>query len=391
MKNFSISIFTLFASAFLFGSSVLAQELPGKVAATTLTKGKFQYPRVDENKVVYFELNAPAAKSVQVDILGKKYEMQKNEKGIWTGKTDPLFSGIHYYSMIVDGLSIPDPGSQSFYGCSKMMSCVEVPYPVVPEAPYILSCNDVEVKDVPHGVVSKVDYFSPVADSWRSMYVYTPAGYDKELTTRFPVLYIMHGGGEDCNGWVQQGRGGTILDNLAAAGKAEKMILVSFDGNMGAGLSSPIEKEIVDVIVPFIDKNYRTLATADKRALAGLSMGGIVTLQVGIPNYNVFNYLGVFSSGFFTTDTRFMKAEENPAERTYKILSDNKDKFNAAIKEFWIGIGGKEDIAFDNCLNLRKRLDSMGVKYEFYDHNFGGHTWPVWREDLFLFAQKIFK
>lgn len=365
----------------LLGLMLLSTTSFAQTPASTNISGA-KYPAIYSDNSVEFRIKAPEAQSVIADI-GKKYTMTKGEDGVWSVKTDPQGSGIHYYSLIIDGVSVSDPASETFFGCSRMMSCIEIPYKDAPQY---------EVQNVPHGDIRTVRYFSTVTKSWRQMYIYTPAGYDKNVNTRYPVLYIMHGGGEDARGWVQQGRSDIILDNLAAAGKASKMILVSFDANVGGfGKNGPIEDEIMKNVVPFVDKNYRTIPTAAKRALAGLSMGGIFTLQVGIPRSSFFGYLGVFSSGFFAGKNPFGGNGDNMAENSYQYLEKNKESFNKNMKLFWIGIGGKSDIAYQNNELMRSRLDKIGIKYTFIDHKEGGHTWPVWREDLYMFAQKIFK
>jgi enterochelin esterase-like enzyme len=366
----------LLACTMLMVSASMAQT----PATTNVPNAKF--PAIYPDNSVEFRIKAPEAQKITVD-LGQKYDMTKGEDGVWSVKTGPQSSGIHYYSLIVDGVSVSDPASETFYGCSRMMSCIEIPYKNAPQY---------EVKNVPHGDIRTVRYFSTVTNSWRQMYIYTPAGYDKDLNKKYPVIYIMHGGGEDARGWVCQGRSDLILDNLAAEGKAPKMILVSFDANVGGfGKNGPVEDEIMKNVVPFVEKNYRAIPLASKRALAGLSMGGIFTLQVGLPRSNFFGYLGVFSSGFFAGRNPFGGNGDNMAENSYKYLEQNKDMFNKNMKLFWIGIGGKSDIAYQNNEIMRNRLDKIGIKYTYFDHQEGGHTWPVWREDLYMFAQKIFK
>ena len=346
-------------------------------AETNVSKGK--YPAILPDNRVEFHVKAPNALKVQVD-LGKQYDLTKDNDGEWSVVTEPQGSGIHYYSLIIDGVSVADPASESFYGCSKMMSCIEIPYSK--------GENQYEVANVPHGDVRTKYYFSTTTNSWRKMYIYTPAGYDKKISKKYPVLYIMHGGGEDARGWVQQGRMDIILDNLIAAGKALPMLAVSFDANVGG--YAGIEKEIMKNVVPFVESNYRVDATPDKRALSGLSMGGIFTLYVGIPHNDFFHYLGVFSSGWFSQKNSFF-GNGDEAEASYAYLKSNEATFNKNMKLFWISIGGKEDIAFNNCQIMRNKFDGIGIKYEFYDSQKGGHTWPVWRNDLYLFAPRLFK
>lgn len=346
-------------------------------ATTNINKSGF--PKIMPDNSIEFSIKAPEAQKVQLD-LGRKYDMTKNANGVWTVTTEPQGSGIHYYSLIVDGLSVADPSSESFFGCSRMMSCVEVPY--------AKEDTRFQVRDVAHGNVCTVRYFSKVTNSWRVMYVYTPAGYDKNMDKKYPVLYIMHGGGEDARGWVQQGRGDIILDNLIADGKAKPMLMVSFDANVG-GFDN-VGKEILDNVIPSVEKDFRVDASADSRAISGLSMGGMFTLYVGVPNTDKFHYLGVFSSGWFAKSSPFMNADKE-RDANYAYIDNNVSLLNNNLKQFFITIGGKPDIAYDNCQIMMQHLKQKGVKFDYYDSKDGGHTWPVWREDLYLFAQKLFK
>ncbi|MCQ2973405.1 MAG: esterase [Bacteroidales bacterium] len=354
-----------------------SQALMAQVPATTNIAGS-KYPAIFPDNKIEFRLKAPEAQKVQVDICGKKYDMSKNAEGEWSAVSDPIVSGIQYYSLIVDGVSVNDPASETFYGCGRMMSCVEVPY--------LEGGQQYQIKDVPHGCVRTENYFSKVTNSWRTMYVYTPAGYDTDVTKKYPVFYIIHGGGEDCRGWVNQGRGNIILDNLSAEKKAVPMILVSLDANVGD--YDNVEKEIMDNIVPFVEKNYRVDARLEKRALGGLSMGGLYTMYVGFPHNDFFAYFGVFSSGWFAN----MPANtDNPGAKCYSYLEKNAKTFNKNVKLLWMGQGSPTDIAWNNCQVMMKKFDEMNIKYKYFESKEGGHTWPVWREDLYLFAQEIFK
>jgi enterochelin esterase-like enzyme len=364
----------LFSSLFAMLSVVTFAQTP---ATTNINMAG--YPRIMPDHSIQFSIKAPEAQKVQID-LGRKYDMIRSADGVWSVTTEPQGSGIHYYSLVVDGLSVADPSSESFFGCSRMMSCVEVPY-----------ANDdtrFEVRDVAHGSVRTVRYYSTVTRSFRLMYVYTPAEYDKNSTKKYPVLYIMHGGGEDARGWVQQGRGDIILDNLAADKKALPMIMVSFDANVGG--FDKVGTEILQNVIPTVEKDFRAEASADSRALAGLSMGGMYTLYVGVPHTDMFHYLGVFSSGWFAKSSPFMNADKE-RDANYAYIDKNVSFINQNLKQFYITIGGKPDIAYENCQVMMQHLRQVGVKFDYYDSREGGHTWPVWREDLYLFAQKLFR
>lgn len=347
--------------------------------AETNVSGK-KYPAIYPDNRVEIRIKAPEATNVRLD-FGKKYDMVKDSDGVWSVITEPKGAGIHYYALIIDGVSVSDPASETFFGCSRMMSCVEVPY--------LDGGQQYQVQDVPHGDVRTKYYFSKVTNSFRTMYIYTPAGYDQNINQKYPVLYIMHGGGEDARGWVSQGRGDIILDNLTAQEKAVPMIMVSLDANLGRDYDK-VSQEIIENIIPFVETNYRVDARPEKRALAGLSMGGMYTLHTGVPRSDLFNYLGVFSSGWWAKNTGFFDTGKY-SDACYNYLNENQKAFNQNMKLFWIAMGSPTDIAYENCNVMMKRFDDMNIKYEYYESKAGGHTWPVWREDLYLFAQKIFK
>ncbi|EKF56519.1 esterase [Galbibacter marinus] len=367
-------------SQFLFKpvdqSSFSKYTLLGTPASTNVRNA--EYPQILPDHRVKFRLEAPDAQNVQID-LGKKYDMKKNADGIWTVTTDSIGEGIHYYSLVIDGVAVADPASETFYGMGRMASGIEIP-----------SRNGefYALKDVPHGDTRIKHYFSKVTFDWRSMYVYTPPGYDIDTQKSYPVLYLLHGGGEDQRGWSTQGRANFILDNLIDNNKAEPMIIVMMDGNFG-GMDSfntsleRFEKELMQSVIPFVEQNFRVKANADNRALAGLSMGGLQTLYAGVRNTDKFSYLGVFSSGWFTSNTDLSGPE-------YAFMQEKADQINENLKAFWIAMGGKEDIAYNNNIAMMKKYDQMGIKYQYSEYP-GGHTWPVWRHNLYSFAPLLFK
>jgi enterochelin esterase-like enzyme len=306
--------------------------------------------------------------------------MKKNNEGIWEVTTDSLTEGFHYYSLLVDGLAVADPSSETFYGMGRMASGIEVPFK---------GDDYYAIKDVPHGEICIKHYYSTVFNRWRQFYIYKPAGYDVNISEKYPVLYILHGGGEDERGWATQGKTDLILDNLIAANKAKPMLVVMPDGNtnaQGFGENSlrMFERELKQCIIPFVEKSYRAESSSGNRALAGLSMGGIQTLYVGINNTDLFSYLGVFSSGWI------MPAQSDLANKQYDFMGKNIDKITSNLKLLWIGIGGKEDIAYNNCQTMISKFSEMKLKYTYSDYP-GGHAWPVWRNNLYNFAQLLFK
>ncbi|MGZ3950834.1 MAG: alpha/beta hydrolase-fold protein [Flavisolibacter sp.] len=340
-----------------------------------------QYPQILADHRVIFRIKAPEAQKIQID-LGKKYDMVKDTGGYWTVTTDSISEGFHYYSLLIDGVAVADPASETFYGMGRMASGIEIPF---------AGGNYYAMRNVPHGDIRIKKYFSSVTNSWRQFYLYTPPGYDANTGDKYPVLYILHGGGEDERGWATQGKTDAILDNLIADKKAKPMLVVMMDGNLSggglAGFGEPVlkrfEDELKNAVIPFVEKNYRTQTDARNRALAGLSLGGLQTLYAGIKNTNLFSYLGVFSSGWFANQPAM-------SDPQYAFMKENVSAINGNLKSLWIGMGGKEDIAYSNCKIMLGKFDEMGIKYTYSEYP-GGHTWPVWRNNLYNFAQVLFK
>lgn len=353
--------------------------------ATNVNRGSC--PRVLKDNSVMFRVNAPQAQQVQIDICGVKYDMDKAANGVWTVTTKPQVPGFHYYSLIVDGVSVSDPASQTFYGCGRWSSAIEI----------LESGMDVfEVRDVPHGEVRTVSYYSKVDESWRPLMVYTPAGYDND-NKEYPVLYIQHGGGEDHRGWMEQGRTAQIMDNLIADGKAVPMIVVcansnvmSRSGGMGGGYSwqgmQTFRSEILDNVIPFVEKNYRVKKDRKSRAMSGLSMGGGQSFYIGLRDPEVFANVGVFSTGMFggiAGASNFDLEKEVPG-----MLSDTKT-FNKQFDVFFVTCG-EQDPRIQYTRDIVKKMRDGGVEVRFNSYP-GDHEWQVWRKSLHEFAQYLFK
>lgn len=351
----------------------------GAPAATNVRSAK--YPQILPDNRVVFRIKAPDAQKVEID-LGKKYSMTKDTAGFWLVTTDTISEGIHYYSLIIDGVALADPASETFYGMGRMASGIEIPS---------RNGDFYALRDVPHGEIRMRRYYSSIFNDWRRFYIYTPAEYEKNPDKKYPVLYLLHGGGEDERGWGTQGKTDLILDNLIADRQAVPMLIVMMDGNTGGGgirsfgerSLQTFENELKRVVIPFVEENYRADTSAGKRALAGLSMGGLQTLHAGVKNHDMFSHLGVFSSGWFANNTTL-------SDPQYAFMKENTDAINSNIRLFWIAMGGKEDIAFENCKVMLKKFDELGIKYQYSEYP-GGHTWPVWRNNLYRFAPLLFK
>ena len=229
------------------------------------------YPRVHSDNRVTFRLTAPNAQKVQLQPggadngLGKgPIDMTRDDKGLWSITLPAVVPGFHYYWFLVDGLAVNDPGSDTFFGWGRQTSGIEVPEP---------GADYYEARSVPHGDVRQRLYESKVTGAWRRAYVYTPPDYDANVKTRYPVLYLQHGAGENATGWTKQGRANLILDNLIAAGKAKPMIVVMDTGYATKPGATPVqgatgapqvpnafEDVVVTDLIPMIDASYRTLA-----------------------------------------------------------------------------------------------------------------------------------
>jgi len=345
------------------------------------------FPRVLKDQSVMFRVMAQQAQQVQIDLGGKKYDMQKQDDGAWTVTTQPQVPGFHYYSLIVDGVSVSDPASQTFFGCSRWSSAIEIK-----EA----DTDYMEVQDVAHGEVRTVYYYSKVDESWRPLMAYTPAGYN-EGKQSYPVVYIQHGGGEDHRGWMEQGRTAQIMDNLIAAGKAVPMIVVSSNSNVqarsggfGGGYSwagmQNFRNEMIDNIIPFVEKNYRVKKDRKSRAMCGLSMGGGQSFYIGLRSPEVFANVGVFSTGMFggiRGASNFDLEKEVPG-----MLTDTK-KFNQQFDVFFVSCG-EQDPRITYTRNIVKEMRNGGVEVRFNSYP-GDHEWQVWRKSLHEFAQYLFK
>ncbi|CAN5122703.1 esterase family protein [soil metagenome] len=346
-------------------------------------------PKVLADKRAIIQIYAPKASEVMVggDFIagGKPLSLTKNDQGVWSVVTEPLKPDYYTYTLMVDGVRTMDPKNPTIkQGISSLENVM-----AVPGTETAFEDN----KAVPHGEVREVWYQSNTLGMARRMHVYTPPGYEKG-NTKYPIFYLLHGAGDDDSGWNTVGRAGFILDNLIAAGKAKPMIVVMPNGsmpmppptgmpdaNMMNRMRSLFADEFLKEIMPTVEKTYRVLPNRENRALAGLSMGGFQTLDVSLTRPELFDYVGVFSSGFFG-------ATIDEAESKYaKALND--PSFNKNKKLFWVSIG-KDDFVMDANKKTLALLDKHQIKYQ-YQETAGGHTWINWRQYLNEYVPMLFK
>lgn len=342
------------------------------------------YPRILEDNSVIFRVRAKDASQWKIS-LDRDCSFVKQEDGTWMAHTKPLVEGFHYYWFTIDGVDFSDPASRSYFGCGRMTSAIDIPEK---------GCTFYDCKEVAHGDVRQLEYYSPIRKKNINVWIYTPAGYDKGDES-YPVLYLQHGGGEDETGWVNQGKTNYILDNLISEGKANKMIVVMTNGTFnvpGARFSysiegiKPFETELTETLIPFIEKNFRVKKDKDNRALAGLSMGGGETFFAGLQHTELFSHLGIFSTGVFGG---IREASGFDAEKAIPGLISSHDKYNNALKTFYISVG-TDDPRITPTTKTVETMRKQGLNIQFNTFP-GDHEWQVWRKSLHDFAQRIFK
>lgn len=377
-------VLALSMMAFMGIPSVHA-SMPSEGVPASTNVPEANYPCVDADSRATFRLHAPEAKDVKVDICGRKFDMEKGDDGVWSVTTSPLIEGFHYYFLIVDGVAVNDPASETFYGCGRMASGIEIPESADKCAYYSFD------KNIPHGQVRECRYFSEKENSQRRCFVYTPAEYETSPGKSYPVLYLQHGMGEDERGWHTQGRMADIIDNQIASGKCVPMIVVMDYGNCGYihgarpgesrdefGASfTPI---MLEELIPYIEKTFRVKADRENRAMAGLSWGGHETLEITLHNLDRFAHIGSFSGALFFLAGGLDKA--------YDGVFNDADVFNSRVKTFFFGMGSEEKFGSDK---ISAALKNAGINHIYYESEGTHHEWLTWRRCLNEFLPLIFK
>ena len=378
-RNISLLIFIVS----LLASVTYAQEINRQGGP------EFVSPEIaDDNRIMFnaYSLDANSI-SLQGSWMGwgETAALKKGPDGIWSITVGPLEPSMYHYNFLVDGVSAIDPkNAHALRDGARYASMLIVPGK---------GSEIFEINEVPHGSLTKIWYNSPSLKLYRRMYVYTPPGYESS-NEKYPVLYLLHGGGGDEDAWTSLGRANYILDNLIARKHAQPMMIVMTNGNawQTSSLRTPpgapefnredyqkirgqFEKSLVEDVIPFIEKNYRVKASKENRAIAGLSMGGGHTITATTEYPDVFGYIGVFSSGIFQPDAT---SEGN-------FLALKKNGYN----KYWVACG-KDDFVMESNKRLLEMLKKLEMAHEYFESP-GSHTWANWRTYLSMFAPMLFQ
>ena len=390
-RHGAVSLMGLLA-ALAFAGPAGAQAPPPERPRFPVPQGpRVTSPEVAADRRVTFRILAPKAEAVKVagtDIPDNAQgtPLTKGAEGVWEGTLGPLPPGAYRYDFDVDGVSVVDPRNPATSESNEnTWSLVSVP-----------GSDVMDTKDVPHGAVAAVTYYSKALKRSRRMHVYTPPGYEKGGGT-YPVFYLLHGAFDCDDSWTSVGRAGFILDNLIAAGKALPMVVVMPAGHTGPlvfGGPRPAADEFVadftGDVMPYAESHYRVEADRAHRAIAGLSMGGGQTLAIGLSRLEDFAYLGVFSSGVFgITGRGFGAGEPGPSfEEQHRAALDDAAK-KKGLKLFWFAIG-KDDFVVETSRATVEMLKKHGFDVA-YKETAGGHTWLNWRDYLAELAPQLFR
>lgn len=354
------------------------------VTAETTVPGN-EFPKVDKEHRAYFRVVAPDAHRVQVDICGKKYDMRRDQQGVWCAVTDPLVVGFHYYFINIGGMNVIDPATETFFGCNRQAGGIEIPEG--PEGDYYRP-----QQGIAHGQVRSIYYYAKATEEWRHALVYTPAEYEKGKK-RYPVLYLQHGMGEDETGWSKQGRMQHIMDNLIASGEAVPMIVVMESGDIKApfkggdnrqGFSqygASFYKVMTNDLITTIDSKFRTLRDRDHRAMAGLSWGGHQTFDVVLSHMDLFAWMGAFSGAIFGLDVK----------TAYNGIFTRPDEFNRKIHYLFLMSGTEGMDKMFGTKKLVDELNNQGIHAHYYESTGTDHEWLTWRRGLRQFVPHLFK
>jgi enterochelin esterase family protein len=375
------SLLSIFAEAQFAGMmrGPQTEPLPEGFKPASTNTFLSQYPAVNaQTRQAMFRVVAPAARSIQLDLSGKKYPMTRDEKGIWSCVSDPQVVGFHYYAILIDSVAVMDRNTEAFFGSNWESSGIEIPEG--PEGDYY-RFN----REIPHGQVRSIYYWSDINGLERHINVYVPAEYEQNPEKKYPVLYLVHGWGEDENGWSNQGHMAHIMDGLIASGKAVPMIVVMPSGDIKTNpdvrqASGDVTEIFAKNLVPYIDKTFRTFTDKEHRAMAGLSRGGFQTCMTVFNNMEMFAWMGTFS-GFF------VRGNEGVINAFNGVFKDPQ-VFDQQMKLLFISTGTEER----NPKEQVEELKAHGIKnIVFHESEGTAHEWLTWRRALNDFAPRLFK
>ena len=400
-----VILFAIIAS--LFVSANASAQPPADCKPNALNIPGAPYPCVYPDRRVTFRVAAPDAQKVRVR-LGPGFDMNKGPDGLWYATIPPQVVGFHYYTLSIDGGVVADPATRTFFGSGFDNSAIEIPEA---DADYYA------LKDVPHGQVRQRWYFSKVTGQWRRAYVYTPPDYDTNIKARYPVLYLLHGWGENEQGWHLQGHVDVITDNLIAEHKAKPMIIVMDNLNAvrpgesaalygargtltqaspqpagaagGAGrgggpgplASSVFTEMMLTDLMPMVEQTFRTATGRESRAMAGLSMGGAQTFGTAIEHLDKFAYIGGFSGNSGGRGGFDPKTANGGAYADAAV-------FNKKVKLLFLSIGSEEG---PGTKNFSEQLTKAGIKNVYYESPGTAHEWLTWRRSFREFAMRLFR
>lgn len=355
-------------------------------------------PEVHEDGKVTFRIRAPRAEEVQVAgswmNFGESMALTQGDSGVWTATTDPLAPELYAYHFMVDGVRTLDPANKEVQrdGTWSVSNVLFVPGE---ESDLYAPVHG------PKGTVRQIWYHSPTLELTRRMFVYTPPGYE-ESNISYPVLYLLHGGGGDEEAWPTLGAAPTIMDNLIRQERAVPMIVVMTNGNPdqaaaypaspemsqpsagGRGMANMMfEKSLVNDVIPYVESHFRVKEGAANRALTGLSMGGLQTINTSLNYPGMFDYYGVMSMGFPDMSRFGVEVDEDERNRQIQALKSEDPAL------YWVAIG-KDDFLYESVITMREKLDAQDFEYVYRESD-GGHTWSVWRIYLSEFAPMLFK
>ncbi len=356
------------------------EPLPDGYKPSSINTFLAQYPAVNaQTRQAIFKVVAPHADNVALDLAGKKYSMTRDEKGIWTCTSDPQVVGFHYYAILIDSVPVMDRNTEAFFGSNWESSGIEIPEG--PEGDYY-RFN----KNIPHGQVRSLYYWSEINGMERHCNVYVPAEYESNTEKKYPVLYLLHGWGEDENGWSNQGHMANIMDGLIHAGKAVPMIVVMDCGDIKTNSdvrkasTNDVTQIYIKDLMPFIEQTFRTKNDRQNRAMAGLSRGGFQTTMTVFANLDKFAWMGTFS-GFFS------RPGQDVTEGFNGVFKDPA-AFNKQINLLFISTGTEERTPKEAV----DALKAHGIKNIVYHESQGtAHEWLTWRRALNEFAPRLFK